>query len=72
LGESRQRISGKKQDRLDREPRDFHRRVEAYYRAAGGPGVRHLDATLPPEQVLRLAWAELRAVRPETFPRLPD
>ncbi len=71
LGEARQRAAGKAQDRLDRESREFHRRVEQYYRSSGGEHIRHLDATLPPEQVLRQAWEELRRARPESFGAFP-
>jgi len=67
LGQARQIVSGKKQDRLDRESVDFHRRVLDYYLAVKGTGVRHLDARLPPDQLLQAAWLELRTAAPETF-----
>lgn len=59
LGPARQRAAGKKPDRLEREEAAFHQRVRAYYLAHEGPGVRHLDANLPAEQVLRAAWKDI-------------
>ena len=67
LGQERQLAGGKRQDRLDRESTDFHRRVVDYYLAVRGPGVRHLDGRLPPDQLLQLAWSEVRAAAPEIF-----
>jgi dTMP kinase len=67
LGQARQIASGKRQDRLDRESAEFHRRVLEYYLAVQGSGVRHLDARLPPDQLLQTAWAEVRKAAPETF-----
>ena len=56
LGFERIRQAGQGLDRIERAGRDFHARVGAVFRNATGPGVVHLDATLPPEQVLRSAW----------------
>jgi dTMP kinase len=67
LGQARQIAGGKRQDRLDRESADFHRRVVQYYLAVQGEGVRHLDGRLPPDQLLQAAWSEVRAAAPETF-----
>jgi dTMP kinase len=67
LGQARQIAAGKRQDRLDRESIDFHRRVLDYYLAVKGVGVRHLDARLPPDQLLQAAWTEVRRAAPETF-----
>lgn len=67
LGQARQIAAGKRQDRLDRESVDFHRRVLEYYLAVQGRGVRHLDARLPPDQLLQAAWMEVRKAAPETF-----
>ncbi|HEX9895576.1 MAG TPA: dTMP kinase [Gemmatimonadales bacterium] len=64
-GLERLRASGRRPDRLDRESLEFHRRVAAYYQAVQGPGIRHLDATQPLDQLLPLAVAELRAVIPQ-------
>ena len=47
LGQARQIAAGKRQDRLDRESAEFHRRVVEYYLAVEGDGVRHLDGTPP-------------------------
>lgn len=66
-GQARQLAAGKEQDRLDRESPEFHARVAAHYRAAEGPGVRHLDGTLSPAALLEAAWGELAARRPEPF-----
>ncbi len=67
LGHARQLAAGKRQDRLDRESVDFHRRVVNFYLAVEGEGVRHLDGSLPPDQLLQAAWTEVRAAAPETF-----
>jgi dTMP kinase len=68
LGQARQIAAGKRQDRLDRESADFHRRVVDYYLAVNGDGVRHLDGRLPPDRLLQAAWVEVRAAAPEIFP----
>jgi dTMP kinase len=67
LGQARQLAAGKRQDRLDQESVDFHRRVLAYYLAVKGSGVRHLDARLPPDQLLQVAWTEIRTAAPAIF-----
>ena len=67
LGQARQLAAGKRQDRLDRESGDFHRRVVNFYLAVQGEGVRHLDGSLPPDQLLQAAWVQVRAAAPETF-----
>jgi dTMP kinase len=67
VGQARQIAAGKRQDRLEQENVDFHRRVLEYYLAVEGSGVRHLDARLPPDQLLQAAWAEIRRAAPETF-----
>lgn len=67
VGLARQVAAGKRQDRLDRESAEFHRRVVEYYLAVQGNGVRHLDGRLPPDQLLQAAWSLVRAAAPETF-----
>jgi dTMP kinase len=67
VGQARQIAAGKRRDRLDRESTEFHRRVLQYYLAVRGSGVRHLDAELPPDQLLQAAWQEVRRAAPETF-----
>jgi len=67
-GSARQVASGKSQDRLDRESLDFHQRVAARYRAETGPGVVHLDATLPAAELAGRAWSALLAARPALAP----
>jgi dTMP kinase len=67
LGQERQLAAGKRQDRLDRESAEFHRRVVDYYLAVRGEGVRHLDGRLPPDHLLQAAWSEVRAAAPEIF-----
>jgi dTMP kinase len=67
LGQERQIAAGKRQDRLDRESAEFHCRVVDYYLAVQGPGVRHLDGRLPPDQLLQTAWSVVRAAAPEIF-----
>jgi dTMP kinase len=68
LGLARQIAGGKRQDRLDQESADFHRRVMEYYLAVRGSGVRHLDGRLPPDQLLQAAWSQVRAAAPDRFP----
>jgi dTMP kinase len=67
VGQERQIAAGKRQDRLDRESAEFHRRVVAHYLAIQGEGVRHLDGRLPPDQLLQAAWSEVRAAAPALF-----
>jgi dTMP kinase len=67
LGQARQIAAGKRQDRLDRESAEFHRRVVEYYLAVEGDGVRHLDGRLTPDQLLQAAWTEVRTAAPEIF-----
>jgi dTMP kinase len=68
VGQARQIAAGKRQDRLDRESVEFHRRVVEYYLAVQGKGVRHLDGRLPPDQLLQAAWSEVRGAAPALFP----
>jgi dTMP kinase len=70
LGQARQLAAGKKQDRLDRESAEFHRRVVDFYLAVRGKEVRHLDGRLSPDRLLQAAWSEVRATAPERF-RVP-
>ena len=70
LGQARQIAAGKKQDRLDRESAEFHRRVVEFYLAVRGQEVRHLDGRLSPDRLLQAAWSEVRAAAPERF-RVP-
>ena len=67
VGRQRQLAAGKTGDRLDREAEEFHRRVAAFYRAVQGPGVVHLDASLPLDAVVEAAWGAIESgVRRET------
>ncbi|MGQ0701707.1 MAG: dTMP kinase [Gemmatimonadales bacterium] len=56
VGAARQAASGKTRDRLDRESPEFHRKVATRYREELGPGIVHLDAALPPDQLAERAW----------------
>ena len=67
VGQARQLAGGKRLDRLDRESREFHRRVAEYYLAVHGEGVRHLDGSLPPDRLLQSAWSEILQLAPERF-----
>lgn len=67
-GAARQFAAGKRRDRLDREPLEFHRRVAARYREERGPDIVHLDATLPPDELAAQAWAAIVAARPGLVP----
>jgi len=68
VSEARRKHEGRSDDRFEREDRDFHTRVAAYYAAATGPGIIHLDGRLAPERVLLSTWDELRARDPARFP----
>jgi dTMP kinase len=67
VGRARQVAAGKRLDRLDAESLEFHRRVLDYYLAARGNGVRHLDAALPPDRLLQVAWEAVAAADPGRF-----
>jgi dTMP kinase len=67
MGQARQVAGGKLLDRLERESVEFHRRVEEYYLAARGDGVRHLDGRLPQDRLLQAAWSEILEVAPDRF-----
>jgi dTMP kinase len=67
LGRARQKASGKRLDRLERESPEFHRRVMEFYRSVHGSGVRHLDGCLPPDRLLQAAWDEVVALAPRRF-----
>jgi dTMP kinase len=55
-------------NRLDRESDEFHQRVAAYYRAATGPGIAHLDADVAPAIMVESALAAIRRARPGLLP----
>ena len=59
VGRARQLAAGKRLDRIERESPDFHRRVNQYYLAVEGEGVRHLDGQLSPDRLLQAAWDEV-------------
>ncbi len=63
LGFGRMRSGGKPLDRIEQAGEEFHARVAAVFRDASGPGLTHLDAALPAEEVLRRAWAALEQRR---------
>lgn len=67
----RQRRAGKGLDRLERESADFHRRVAAAYRAAAGPGVRHIPADGTAARVLDAGWSVLVERDPVRFRSRP-
>jgi dTMP kinase len=68
VGVARLHENGRAQNRLDQESMDFHRRVAERYLEEQGPGVRHLDASLPPSELLDRAMAALREARPDLLP----
>ncbi len=57
LGFARIRHGGLPLDRIEQAGEEFHARVAAVFRQAKGPGIMHLDAVLPSDEVLRRAWA---------------
>jgi len=67
VGLARQQHGRQALDRLDLENQAFHQRVIEAYLAVEGPGVRHLDGTLPPERLFAAARDALMADRPDLF-----
>lgn len=65
VGRVRQEAARKQRDRLDRENGDFHLRVSEFYRAATGPGIRHLDGTLPESELRQAVWSLVTTRFPE-------
>jgi len=65
---ARHAAAGKRLDRLESEPEEFHRRVADRYRAESGPGMVHLDATLPPASLADEAWSAVLTARPALAP----
>jgi dTMP kinase len=61
VGRRRQAAQGKAPDRMEQEDPELHERVAQAFREAAGPGVVHLDATAPPEELERAAWEVLQA-----------
>lgn len=70
VGLKRQRDGGLVLDRLDREGQEFHREVARAYTRVSGPGIEHLDGTLPPAELLDASWSLVCSRRPETFGRV--
>jgi dTMP kinase len=68
VGSARQLAAGKRRDRLDREPLEFHQRVAARYREEQGPGIVHLDASLPMAELETKAWDAVLAAWPGLQP----
>jgi dTMP kinase len=64
LGFQRIAAKGLRLDRIEQAGPDFHARVSEVFRRASGPGIAHLDAAGPPEQVLRTAWEEIMKHHP--------
>lgn len=67
VGRARQEAAGKRLDRIERESPDFHTRVNEYYLAVRGGGVRHLDGLLSPDRLLQAAWDEVARAASETL-----
>lgn len=64
-GQERLHATRRHQNRLDKEPLEFHRRVAEFYRAVTGPGIMHLDATDTPAGLLDASFRAIRALRPD-------
>lgn len=60
-GLERVQQAGKPMDRIEAAGLEFHQRVGKVFREAKGPGIVHLDAGRPPEQVADGAWEALRS-----------
>lgn len=61
VGLARVQLAGKGLDRIESAGLEFHERVAAVFRRAGGPGIVHLDARQPADQVQAAAWQALRS-----------
>lgn len=57
VGGARQAAAGKRPDRMELEAPEFHARVAAWYRAATGPGIVHIDGGQTPALVAEAAWS---------------
>ena len=68
VGRARQAAAGKTMDRMELADEAFHRRVAETFRQARGPGIVHVAADRPAEQVHSALWAELTGRFPDTFP----
>lgn len=68
LGLARQAASGKESDRLERAEPAVHARAAAFFRAARGPTVVHLDAARAAGQVEAAAWDALAATLEKQTP----
>jgi dTMP kinase len=64
VGFERIRAAGQGLDRIEQAGPAFHARVAEVFRRASGPGIIHLDAALPSEQVLLTAWGEVTSRHP--------
>lgn len=67
-GRRRQSKAGKTLDRIESESAEWHDRVALVFRDAAGPGVVHIDATPPPDDVERAAWEVIDAHLVAAFP----
>lgn len=56
IGRERQAKQGKEPDRMEQEDLAWHERVASAFRDAVGPGIVHLDARMPSEEVAAVAW----------------
>jgi dTMP kinase len=63
-GRQRQVAQGKTPDRMEQADAAMHERVAAAFREAAGPGIVHLDASRPVDEVGALAWAEVESRLP--------
>jgi dTMP kinase len=63
IGFARIRESGLRLDRIEQAGPEFHARVALVFRNATGPGIRHMDAGLPPGDVAHAAWEAVTSAR---------
>lgn len=63
-GRRRQQAQGKAPDRMEQADYAMHQRVAAAFRKATGPGIVHLDASRPVDEVLSLAWSAVEPLLP--------
>lgn len=70
VGRARHAAAGKLRDRLELADAGFHHRVAEAFRAASGPGILHVPADQPQDDVHAHLWAELSRRFPAIFPQV--
>ncbi len=69
VGRARHAAAGKLRDRMELADAGFHRRVAEAFRDASGPGILHVPADQPQDDVHAHLWAALSRRFPAIFPQ---